>query len=268
MGRLDGRTALIVGGTGGIGLASARRFLAEGARIAITGVDQLLTDTADRLLDRSDDVLSLPLDLLNPSEIGLVVSQSLDFLKGRIDVLLHVAGLSGRRFGDGPLESCTVPGWELVLDVNARGVFLTNQAVLHQMLTQEIDSAGLRGSIVNIGSVLSSHPSPAHFSTIAYAASKGAVRAMTLTAASRYAQDRVRFNLLCPGLIDTPMSVRAVKDPKIQAYLTTKQPMTNGPGTAEDVAEAALYLSEPASRFVTGVVLNVDGGWSISEGNG
>lgn len=154
-----------------------------------------------------------------------------------------------------------------MLDVNARGTFLTNQAVLRQMLTQELDAAGLRGSIVNIGSVLCTHPSPTHFNTIAYAASKGAVRAMTLTAASRYAQDRIRFNLLCPGLIDTPMAVRAIKDPRIQTYLQTKQPMTNGPGTAEDVAEAALYLSEPASRFVTGIVLNVDGGWSISEGS-
>ena len=101
---------------------------------------------------------------------------------------------------------------------------------------------------------------------IAYAASKGAIRAMTLAAAARYARDRIRFNLIAPGLIDTPMAARAVGDPAIRAYLATKQPMAGGPGTAEDCAEAALYLCEPASRFVTGVVLNVDGGWCVSEG--
>lgn len=268
MSRLEGRTVLIVGGTGGIGLASARRFLDEGAKVVVTGVDQLLTDTAERLLEAPDRLLSLPLDVLNPNEVGPAFKQAIDFLGGRLDALLHVAGLSGRRFGDGPLDSCTLAGWDIVLDVNARGVFFTNQAAVKQMLTQEPDNVGLRGSIVNIGSVLAGHPSPAHFGTIAYSASKGAVRAMTLTAASRYAHDRIRFNLLCPGLIDTPMTGRAAKDPAIQHYLKTKQPMTNGPGSSEDVAEAALYLCEPASRFVTGVVLNVDGGWSISEGNG
>jgi NAD(P)-dependent dehydrogenase (short-subunit alcohol dehydrogenase family) len=89
---------------------------------------------------------------------------------------------------------------------------------------------------------------------------------MTLTAAARYARDRIRFNLLAPGLIDTPMSARATGDPAIRAYLTTKQPMSGGPGTPDDCAEGALYLCEPASRFVTGSILTIDGGWCISEG--
>ena len=76
---------------------------------------------------------------------------------------------------------------------------------------------------------------------------------MTLAAAARYARDRIRFNLLAPGLIDTPMAARAVGDPAIRAYLATKQPLAGGPGTPDDCAEAALYLCEPASRFVTGV---------------
>ncbi len=267
MARLDGQTALIVGGTGGIGLAAARRFLDEGARVCITGVDQTSTDYAARILDRPGEVSTCTLDVLQPDDVEAMTQAAIEFGRGRLDILLHVAGLSGRRFGDGTLESCTSEGWDLVMDVNAKGVFLTNQVMVRQMLTQELDAFGLRGSIVNVGSVLAAHPSPTHFGTIAYSASKGAVRAMTLTSASRYAQHRIRFNLLCPGLIDTPMSERAIKDVKIQAYLQTKQPMTNGPGSTADVAEAALFLCEPSSRFVTGVVLNVDGGWSISEGN-
>jgi NAD(P)-dependent dehydrogenase (short-subunit alcohol dehydrogenase family) len=76
----------------------------------------------------------------------------------------------------------------------------------------------------------------------------------------------VRFNLIAPGLIDTPMAARAVGDPAIRAYLATKQPIAGGPGTPDDCAEGALYLCEPASRFVTGTVLTVDGGWCVSEG--
>ena len=109
-------------------------------------------------------------------------------------------------------------------------------------------------------------PSSGHFGTIAYAASKGAIAALTRGAAARYAADGIRFNLLSPGLIDTPMARRAVGDPAIRHYLRTRQPIAGGPGAASDVAEAALFLCEPASRFVTGVALDVDGGWSVSEG--
>ncbi len=86
-----------------------------------------------------------------------------------------------------------------------------------------------------------------------------------MAAAARYAPDRIRFNLLVPGLIDTPMAARAVNDSRIRPYLAARQPMVGGAGSAEDVAEAALYLCEPASRFVTGAELVVDGGWCVSE---
>jgi NAD(P)-dependent dehydrogenase (short-subunit alcohol dehydrogenase family) len=89
---------------------------------------------------------------------------------------------------------------------------------------------------------------------------------MTLAAAARYAPDRIRFNLLVPGLIDTPMAARATNDTRLRSYVTSKQPLGGGPGTALDVAEGALYLCEPASRFVTGAELTVDGGWCVSEG--
>jgi NAD(P)-dependent dehydrogenase (short-subunit alcohol dehydrogenase family) len=89
---------------------------------------------------------------------------------------------------------------------------------------------------------------------------------MTMAAAARYAPDRIRFNLLVPGLIDTPMAARAANDSRLRPFLAAKQPLSGGPGTAGDVAEAALFLCEPASRFVTGAELVVDGGWSLSEG--
>jgi NAD(P)-dependent dehydrogenase (short-subunit alcohol dehydrogenase family) len=255
-GRLDGRNCLVVGGTSGIGLAAVRRFREEGARVVVSGRESDAPETAEAIL-------------VDVGEVGFersLFDEAVSRLGGRLDILVHVAGISGRRFGDGPLHECSDEAWERVLDTNARSVFLTNREAVRRMLDQPLDDVGLRGSIVNIGSVLSDSPSPELFATIAYAASKGAIHALTRSAASRYARDRIRFNLLAPALIDSPMSARAAHDPGIRAYLASKQPLTGGPGSVADVAEAALYLCEPASRFVTGVVLTVDGGWSISDG--
>ena len=99
-------------------------------------------------------------------------------------MLFHVAGISGRRFGDGPLHECTDEGWDHVLNTNARGVFLTNRAAVRWMLDQPLDDKGLRGTVLNMGSVLGWSPAPHHFGTFAYAASKGAIQAMTLAAAT------------------------------------------------------------------------------------
>jgi NAD(P)-dependent dehydrogenase (short-subunit alcohol dehydrogenase family) len=266
-GRLDGRTCLIVGGTSGIGLAAAKRFLQEGARIVITGREPAAGKAALDQLAPLGSVWHFTLELGEGDvDVGPMFIFALDALGGRLDVLLHVAGISGRKFGDGPLHECSDEGWECVMQTNARGVFLTNRAAVRIMLDQPLDAIGLRGSVVNVGSVVDRSPSPAHFGTLAYAASKGAVRALTLAAAARYAADRIRFNLLAPGLIDTPMAARAVNNVRLRPYLASKQPIAGGPGSADDVAEAALYLCEPASRFVTGAELVVDGGWSVSEG--
>jgi NAD(P)-dependent dehydrogenase (short-subunit alcohol dehydrogenase family) len=265
-GRMAGRACLIVGGTSGIGLASARRFLQEGARVVVTGHTHDSSREAVEVLRDRGPVWSLVLDARDPAAVESAFTAAKVLLGDRLDVLFHVAGMSGRSLGDGPLHEATSEGWDSVLNVNARSTFLTNRAAVRVMRTQDPDGSGLRGTVLNMGSVLAASPSPEHFGTIAYAASKGAIRAMTLACAAQYAPERIRFNLLVPGLIDTPMAARAVADPTIRAYLATKQPLSGGPGDPADCAEAAVYLCEPASRFVTGVELKVDGGWSVSEG--
>ena len=267
-GRLDGRTCLIVGGTSGIGLASARRFLGEGARVVAAGQAPPSDGTPRDELAALGPVWVRALELARgDEEVQPLFDFALEALGGRLDILLHVAGTSGRKFGDGPLHECSNEAWERVMQVNACGVFLTNREAVRRMLSQQLDASGVRGTVVNVGSVLDRSPAPVHFGTLAYAASKGAVRSLTLAAAAQYAPNRVRFNLLVPGLIDTPMAARAIGDARIRLYVASKQPMAGGAGTADDVAEAALYLCEPSSRFVTGAELVVDGGWCVTEGN-
>ncbi len=266
--RMKDQGCLIIGGTGGIGLATARRFLEEGARVVVSGLVDAEVDIARTALDGVGPNWAHVADVRSAESVRQLFTASVAWLGGRLDVLVHVAGISGRKYGDGPLDTCTDSGWEQVLRINARGAFLTNQAAVKQMLAQTIDPVtGMRGAVVNIGSVLSHAPSPRHFGTIAYAASKGAMRAMTRAAAADYAAEKVRFNLIEPALIDTPMSRRAVQDPSIAAYLRVKQPLSEGPGQADDIAEAVLALAEPAAKFITGAVLQADGGWCLSSGD-
>jgi NAD(P)-dependent dehydrogenase (short-subunit alcohol dehydrogenase family) len=256
-----------VGGTSGIGLAAARRFLQEGGRVVVAGQASQEGGSPRDELAALGPLWECSLELAQgDEEVRRVFDFALDVFGGRLDTLLHVAGVSGRKWGDGPLHACSNDAWERVMQINAFGAFVTNREAARRMLCQELDSSGLRGTVVNVGSVLDRSPAPVHFGTLAYAASKGAIRSMTLAAAAQYAPNRIRFNLLVPGLIDTPMAARAIGDARIRAYLANKQPMAGGPGSACDVAEAALYLCEPASRFVTGSELLVDGGWCVSEG--
>jgi meso-butanediol dehydrogenase / (S,S)-butanediol dehydrogenase / diacetyl reductase len=243
--RLTGRVAVVTGAAGGIGQASVRRFSEEGA--VVVGIDRC----PDPIPGLS---LSITADVTSSAEVQAAFARAEAEL-GRIDILFNIVGASGRRTGDGPVDECTEEGWDWVLDVNLRSVFLACKYAI-----PALRRAG-GGSIVNTGSVLGlvGH---AAFDTHAYAASKGAVIALTRAMAARYAADRIRVNAVCPGLIRTPMSRRAQQDDAVLGMLPHLQPLTSDFGEAEDVAAAAVYLASDDSRFVTGIILPVDGGWT------
>jgi meso-butanediol dehydrogenase/(S,S)-butanediol dehydrogenase/diacetyl reductase len=172
----------------------------------------------------------------------------------QVDALVCAHGISGRRFGDGPVETCTDEAWKLVLDANLTSVFR------YCKLAIPLLRASGGGAIVTVSSVLGLVGGDDEFATHAYATSKAAVIGLTRAMAVTYAKDNIRCNVICPGLIATPMSARAQADDRIRARLPELQPLTGDFGRPEDVAAAAVYLA--TAPFVTGAVLTVDGGWT------
>ena len=252
-GRFEGRPALVTGASG-IGAAVAEALHREGARVFVVDRDAERVDAACALMP---GLQGAPADLADDASARAVVARAEEALGG-LDLLVNVAGLSGRRFGDGPAHEATAAGWDAVMNNNARSTFSTCSAALPGMLRRQ------RGAIVNTASVLAYAPAAQHFATHAYAASKGAIVSLTRAMAASYAPSGIRVNAVAPGLIATPMSERAQHDPAVLAYLRGRQPLTGAPGTPEDVAEAILYLASDAARFVTGVTLEVAGGWSVA----
>jgi NAD(P)-dependent dehydrogenase (short-subunit alcohol dehydrogenase family) len=254
--RLADKRALIVGGSTGLGLAAARRFLEEGAQVTIAGRS---AEKGDAALLQLAPLGAVTFQVCDASDAASV--ERLFAAAGDIDILYHVAGISGRRFGDGPLHECTDAGWDATVAANLTSVFLTNRTAVRQWL-----AANRPGVILNMASVLAFSPSPHFFDTYAYTATKGGIIATSKEAAARYAANRIRINVIAPSLIDTPMAARACGDEAIRDFLRTKQPLSQGPGRPEDCADAAVFLCSDEARFITGIVLPVDGGWCVSEG--
>jgi NAD(P)-dependent dehydrogenase (short-subunit alcohol dehydrogenase family) len=259
-GELTGRVIVIIGGTSGLGLSATRACAGAGARLVAVGREDDSIDRARADL-MSGSVSVIAGDAADPRTAERAIELATGEF-GRFDALYHVAGGSGRRMGDGPLHEITDEGWAKTLDLNATSMFFSNRAAVRQLLSQKTP-----GSILNLSSVLAYSPSPKHFATHAYAAAKATAIGLTTSCAAYYAPHGIRFNLIAPGLVDTPMAARAVGDDRIRQYLSAKQPLDGGRiGRPDDLDAAVVFFLSDQSRFVTGQVLSVDGGWSVSEG--
>jgi NAD(P)-dependent dehydrogenase (short-subunit alcohol dehydrogenase family) len=256
---LEGKVLVVIGGTTGIGLSASRAFVKAGAKVVALGLDPVAVEAASAEL--KGDARVLYGDACNPETPSQAIAEALRSFGG-FDGLYHVAGGSGRKFGDGPLHELTDTGWQATLNLNLTSVVYSNRAAVLQFLSQ-----GRGGVVLNVGSVLASSPSPRLFATHAYAAAKAGIEGLTKACAAHYAPQNIRFNVLAPGLIATPMSERAQKDERISAFVRSKQPLDGGRiGEPGDLDAAAVFLLSDAARFVTGQVLAVDGGWSVTEG--
>jgi NAD(P)-dependent dehydrogenase (short-subunit alcohol dehydrogenase family) len=256
---LGNKNIVIIGGTTGIGLSAARSFIAEGANVVVVGRNADSAATAQKLLGNS--ALSIVGDASNQDTAIKSIEHCIHAFGG-FDGLYHVAGGSGRKMGDGPLHELTLDGWNKTFELNLTSLMLSNQAAIKKLI--ELKKGG---TILNMGSVLGYSPSPKFFSTHAYAATKSAIIGFTKSIAAYYSKNNIRVNVIAPALVETPMAQRAANDDAILSFIKTKQPLDGGRiGQPEDLDGLAVYFMSDLSKFTTGQVVAVDGGWSISEG--
>lgn len=259
MSLLEGKNIVIIGGTTGMGLSAAKAFLANGAKVVVVGRKQESVNEAQQILGNNS--IAIIGDATEEGTAYNAIQLCIDKFGG-FDGLYHVAGGSGRKMGDGPLHELTLNGWNKTMELNLTSLMLSNRAAIKHFLVMEKS-----GTILNMSSVLGFSPSPTYFATHAYAAAKAAAIGFSKSIAAYYAKKNIRINVIAPALVETPMAQRAVQDENIQSFIKTKQPLDGGRiGYANDLDGLAVYFMSDQSKFTTGQVIAVDGGWTLSEG--
>jgi NAD(P)-dependent dehydrogenase (short-subunit alcohol dehydrogenase family) len=247
--KLRGKVAVVTGGGRGIGFKISEGLAQAGANLVLCSRKLESCQTAAESLTRNGvEVLAVPCDIKNPAQIQNVVSMACERF-GQIDILVNNSGASW----GAPVEDYPLDGWKKVIETNLTGTFLFTQAVGRVMIRQK------RGTIVNIASLMGLLGMDADVvDAIAYSASKGAVIAFTRDLAVKWARHNIRVNAIVPGWIPTEMSSGVVE--KGREKLLAHIPM-NRFGDGEDLQGAVVYLASEASKYVTGVLLPVDGGY-------
>ena len=260
MSRLNGKTIVVMGGSAGLGGSASAAFVKEGAKVVLVGLNE---EKVDRTVARlgKEQAAGIVGDARAPKTAEVAVKTAVQTF-GTLDGLYHVAGGSGRQMGDGPLHQISDAGWEKTLSLNLTSVFYSNRAAVRWFRERSV-----AGTILNCGSVLGFSPAARYFGTHAYSADKAALVGLARSCAATYAETGIRFNVVAPALVSTPMSRRAQADEAILAYAKTKQPLAaKGIASVSDVDGIAVYFMSDESRGVTGQVLAVDWGWCVSEG--
>lgn len=249
-GALNGKVAVITGAATGIGRASALLFSRAGARVMLADMrEPELARTVADVRAAGGEVTSIVADLARPDDCAAVVASAVRAF-GRLDVVLNNAGVGTMVVG-GTVETIGLEHWDLAQDVNVRAIYLVSRAAVPHMRP-----AG--GAIVNIASVSAFRGSverPSH----AYAASKGAVLALTRAMAASYGRDRIRVNAICPGTIRTRLTADIVERIE-QASKEGRGIPLGRVGEPEDIARCALFLASEDAGFISGAQIVVDGG--------
>ncbi len=240
--KLDNKVAVVTGASSGIGLAIANLFVAEGAKVVYSDVND-----GGLALDSSKAIF-VKCDVSDPAAVNALVKTALDKF-GHLDIMVNNAGIGAL----GSLLDTTDDAWAKVIGVNLSGVFYGSRAAANIMKT-----AGIKGSIINMSSILGK---VGLASTVSYSSSKGGVVQLTHAGALDLAPYGIRINGIAPGFIATNMTKGVLENEVFQKMVKDNTPL-GYVGEPNDIAQAALYLASDDSKYVTGTVIYVDGGWT------
>ena len=249
MKKLQDRIALVTGGAGGIGRATALAYAREGAKVAVADLNGAAArDVAAEITAAGGEAIGIEVDVTKAAQVEAMVQKVVQHF-GRLDVAFNNAGIEIEHL---PLAKASEEDFDRLMAVNVKGVWLCMKHEITQMLAQ-----GSGGAIVNtssVGGVIGAPRQPI------YGATKHAVLGLTRAAGVEYARKGIRVNAVCPGIIDTEMTERALaREPKRAAYVEQAHPIGRL-GQAEEIARAVVFLSSEDAGFVVGHPLLVDGG--------
>ena len=241
----NGKVAVITGGASGIGLATARKLLSEGAKVVLVDWNEDVSEIAKTL---NNDALGIRCDVSSDTDVQKSVNDIIEKF-GHIDFLVANAGIGG---GPNKAHEVSVDEWNKVIGVNQTGVFLMNKYVISEMLK----TGG--GAIVNTSSMYGLVGTTMSF---AYSASKGAINQMTRSLALTYARDNIRVNAVAPGYVDTPILAEVPKDMK---DAMANQLPVGRLGKDIEIANLICYLLSDDATFITGAIVPIDGGFTAA----
>jgi 2-deoxy-D-gluconate 3-dehydrogenase len=244
---LSGKSALVTGGTRGLGRGMAEGLAEAGSKVVIVGSSAGVLKTAEELRAKGLDVAGIRADLGERDKIPAMFNEALKMLGGKIDILLNDAGVQRRNH----CEDFTLEDWDTVMNVNLNAVFVLCQLAGREMIKQG------SGKIINMASMLSFFGG---FTVPAYAASKGAVAQLTKALSNEWAGKNIQVNAIAPGYMATEMNTALINDNGRNTEILARIPAGRW-GTPEDMKGLAVFLASNASNYVSGAVIPLDGGY-------
>jgi len=246
---LSGKVAMVTGGTRGLGEVSAKALAKAGADVAVCGrnMDDL-ERVSSEIMDLGKKSAGFSMDVTSKLNVCEGVDRVLETF-GKVDILVNNAGVNHR----GPVLDYSEEAWDLVINTNLKGYFLVAQAVVPQMLERKY------GKVINMSSILGSVALP---NQLAYASSKGGVDQMTKVMALEWAKQGVRVNAIGPTYFETDLVTQIRDDPERFNFINERTPIGRW-GHLPELEGIVIFLAAPASDFITGQTIYIDGGWTV-----